>query len=115
MLKKRTLIIYATIVLMLIVGMIDTINQVLAAKIESPQMIQACQNALSSDRPGYTFYKCDNTEIYNPLGYVKTESSLLSVNVYFDDRINTLWCDMQQIGLKWVVTGTASTIAWPCL
>ncbi len=117
MLKKRKQIIFIILILMVFVSMIDTIGQVFAAKIESPHMIEACQNALSaafsSDRPGYTYYGCNNS--YSPIIYVRTESSLLTVNVHFTDGTNDMWCDMKQIGLTWIVTGRASTIVAPCL
>jgi hypothetical protein len=113
MLKKRNQKIFVIIILMFIVGMINAIKQVVAAKNESPQMIEVCQNALSSDRLGYTFYECNNS--YSPLIYVRTESSLLSVTVYFQDGTNDMWCNMKQFGSTWIVTGTRTTIVAPCI
>ena len=112
--KIHKLSIFVIIVLLLIMGVIAAARRVDTVKNESPQMIEACRNALSSDRPGYTFYKCDNNDVYQPLNYVRTESSHLPIIVYFDDGTNDMWCQMQQIGSNWVVTGTGSTLVAPC-
>jgi hypothetical protein len=117
MLKKCNQKIFVIISLIFIVGIVDSIKQVIDAKIESPKMIEVCQNALSnafsSDRPGYTFYECNNS--YSPRIYVRTVSSPLFVTVYFQDGTNDMWCTMKEIGSIWIVTGTATTIVAPCL
>ncbi len=105
--KKRYLSIFVIIVLLFIVGAVVTIDQV--------QMIEVCRNALSSDRPGYTYYTCGDTIIYSPLRYERTTSSSPpSVTVYFDDGTNDMWCHMERKGSEWVVAGWGSTIVGMC-
>jgi len=109
MLKKRYLLILGLIVLLFILGAIVPVKSFID---EHSPMVEVCRNALSSDRPGYTFYECG---IYNPLRYERTTFSYPdTVTVHFTDGINDMQCEMQRRGSKWVVTGRLSTLAAPC-
>ncbi len=118
MFRKRYFFIYIIIVLLIIIGAISATKQVVAIRNERSQMIEVCQQALSSasssDRPGYTRYTCGDNVVYSYRQYKGIKSSPLSATVYFDDGTNDMWCDMQYNGSKWVVKGTAATIVGIC-
>lgn len=111
MFKKRYLFILIPLVLVFTIVAIITIIRAID---EHSQRVDVCRNALSSDRPGYTFYECGSTDIYSPLNYQRAEASPISVTIYFDDGTNDMWCDMQRHGSEWVVISRGSTITAPC-
>lgn len=111
--EKRHLLIFVLIGLLFTFGATVGIKRVVD---EHSPRVEICRNALSSDRPGYTYYICAGDKVYVPLRYQRTESVPFSkaVRVHFTDGPNLMWCTMERHGSEWVVTGAASTIASMC-
>jgi hypothetical protein len=111
--EKRHLLILVLIGLLFTLGATVGIKRVVDG--HSPR-VEICRNALSSDRPGYTYYVCPQGKVYVPLRYQRTDFVPFSktVRVHFTDGTNLMWCTMERHDSEWVVTGAASTIASMC-
>jgi len=92
MLKKRSLLIISTTILLLIVGV------TFAVRNELPAIYAVCRSEMLS------------IDGYGPWIYQRTSLFPLPIDVIFEDEVNTADCQVRRNGSEWQVTHVWHTI-----